>query len=468
MPNTFLWYDLETFGRDCRSTRISQFAGIRTDENLNPIDEPISIFCQPVDDFLPEPEAALITGITPQFAKQQGVCEADFMAILHEQFIQTNTCALGYNSIRFDDEFIRFGLYRNFYDAYEREYAGGNSRWDLLDVMRMVYALKPDALNWPLREDGMPSFKLEHLAKANNAFEGNAHEALSDVRSLINLARLVKAAAPALWQHCLDLRDKHVVASKLAVHKNQRILHISGQFPTAQACTGLMLPLMPHPLIKTRTIAVELRPEALKLIDYSVEQIEQNIFTKFSELPEGETRICLKEIHHNRCPIVFTPEDAKALVLQLDFARLNIDVKQAKDIHTELNAASEIIMHKLAKVFAKQREFDNSDPDGALYSGFFDKSDKTKFSKARSSKSQAELVFNDTRLSELYFRYKARNWSESLNADEQMLWLKHKNERLSPDTIQAYLAQCETLKSDNPEHTDVLQALQDWAIRISM
>ena len=467
MPNTFLWYDLETFGRDCRTTRISQFAGIRTDENLNPIDAPLSLFCQPADDFLPEPEAALITGITPQFAKQQGVCEADFMAKLHEQFIQTNTCALGYNSIRFDDEFIRFGLYRNFYDAYEREYAGGNSRWDLLDVMRMMYALKPDSMHWPLREDGMPSFKLEHLAKANNAFEGNAHEALSDVLSLINIARIVKAGAPELWQHCLDLRDKNVVAGKLAPHKNQRILHVSGQFPAAQACTGLVLPLMLHPLIKTRSIAVELRPEALKLIDYSVEQIEQNIFTKFSQMPEGETRIGLKEIHHNRCPIVFTPEDAKTLSLQLDFTRLNIDIKQAKDIHTALNASSESIMHKLAKVFAKQREFDNSDPDGALYSGFFDKADKAKFSKLRSSKGQAVHVFNDARLSELYFRYKARNWPDSLNTDEQILWQKHKAERLSPDIIQTYLAHCDAIKNDKPEHAEVLQALQDWAMQIS-
>lgn len=468
MPDTFLWYDLETFGKDCRTSRISQFAGIRTDLDLNSVGEPISLYCKPAEDFLPEPEAAIITGITPQYAGQNGLCEADFMAQLHEQFSQTGTCALGYNSIRFDDEFIRFSLYRNFYDAYEREYAGGNSRWDLLDMMRMMYALKPDALQWPLREDGLPSFKLEHLAKANNAFEGNAHEALSDVRSLINLARLVKAASPALWQHGMDLRDKNTVAAKLAAHKNQRILHVSGQFPAAHACAGLMLPLMPHPLIKTRSIAVELRPEALKLIDYSVEQIEQNIFTKFSQMPEGETRIGVKEIHHNRCPILFTPGEAKQLGLKPDFERLNINLKQAMDIHAQLNAAAESIIHKLAKVFAKQREYDNTDPDGALYSGFFDKADKTKFGKARSSKGQAELAFNDARLSELYFRYKARNWPESLNGAEQAMWAKQKGERLSPDIINAYTVQCEALKKDNPEHTEVLQALQDWATHISL
>lgn len=467
MPETFLWYDLETFGRDCRTSRISQFAGIRTDMALNPVAEPLSFYCRPSDDFLPEPEAALITGITPQFASQHGLCEAEFMDRVHEQLSEPGTCALGYNSIRFDDEFIRFSLYRNFYDAYEREYAGGNSRWDLLDVMRMMYAVCPDALQWPLRDDGQPSFKLEHLAKANGCFEGEAHEALSDVRSLINIARKVRAAAPKLWQHCLDLRDKSKVAGKLALHKNQRILHVSGQFPAAQACTGLMLPLMPHPLIKTRTLSVELRPEALKLIDYTAEQIERNIFTKTSQMPEGETRIGLKEIHHNRCPILFEPDDAKALGLKLDMAHLGIDIQQAKEIHAQLNASAESIMHKLAKVFAKQRDFDNSDPDGALYSGFFDKADKTKFSKARSSKGQAELVFNDARLSELYFRYKARNWPESLDAREQMLWRKYRMARLNPEILQAYMTQCDALIAENPTQSGVLQALKDWSAQIT-
>ena len=468
MPETFLWYDLETFGRDCRTSRISQFAGIRTDADLKPVGEPLSLYCRPSDDFLPEPEAALITGITPQYARQHGLCEADFMARVHEQLCEPGTCALGYNSLRFDDEFIRFSLYRNFYDAYEREYAGGNSRWDLLDVMRMMYALQPDALQWPLRDDGQPSFKLEHLAKANECFEGEAHEALSDVRSLINIARKVKSAAPLLWRHCLDLRDKNAVGGKLATYKNQRILHVSGQFPAAQACTGLMLPLMPHPLIKTRTLAVELRPEALKLIEYTAEQIEQNIFTKHSQMPEGETRIGLKEIHHNRCPILFEPDDAKALGLKLDMAHLGIDIQQAKEIHAQLNASAESIMHKLAKVFAKQREFDNADPDGALYSGFFDRADKAKFSKARASQGQAALVFNDARLSELYFRYKARNWPESLDTGERMLWQKHRSGRLNAETLQAYAARCDALIAANPLHTGVLRDLKDWAAHISL
>ncbi len=466
MPESFLWFDLETFGRNPRTSRISQFAAIRTDPELNPVGEPLSLYCRPADDFLPEPEAAMITGITPQYAVEHGLCEAGFIAAIHEQFSLPGTCSVGYNSIRFDDEFVRFGLYRNFFDAYEREYVGGNSRWDLLDIMRMLYALRPDALLWPRREDGLPSFKLEHLAKKNDCFEGEAHEALSDVRSLINLARLAKNAAPDLWRYGLSLRDKNQVAAKLAANADQRILHISGQFSAAHACTGLMLPLMPHSLIKTRTLAVELRPEALQLIDYPAERIEHNLFTKAALLPEGEARIGLKEIHHNRCPVLFTQDDAKTLGLRPDFRHLNIDLTQARDIHSKLSAAAGPIRHKLAAVFAKARDFDNSDPDAALYGSFIERVDKLKFSKARASKGQAELVFSDARLTELYFRYKARNWPESLSVEERKQWLRHKAERLDPDTIQAYLTQCDTLMADNPGHATVLQSLKDWAMHI--
>ena len=470
MPESFLWFDLETFGRNPRHTRILQFAGIRTDAELNPLGEPISLYCRPADDFLPEPEAALITGITPQYALANGLCEAEFMAVLHEQFSQPNTCALGFNSIRFDDEFIRFGLYRNFFDAYEREYAGGNSRWDLLDVMRMLYALRPDGINWPLRDDGLPSFKLEHLAKANDCFEGEAHEALSDVRSLINLARKIKIAQPKLWQYALKLRDKNFVAGILATHKRKAVLHISGQFSAAKACSALMLPLMPHPQIKNRTIAVELNASALKLLDYSTEQIEQNIFTKLSLLPEGESRIGVKEIHHNHCPVLIelqTLNDAELKRWQIDAERLQLDMTLAHDIQLTLLANGEAIMHKLAIVFGKVRDYPPSDPDAALYDGFIERVDKLKFGKARSSKGQDSLVFVDARLSELYFRYKARNWPASLSYQEKHQWLAFKQSRLSAETIAEYCALCDRLVLEFPDKSQLMASLKDWAQQIA-
>lgn len=470
MPENFLWYDLETFGRSPRNSRISQFAAIRTDSDLNPIGEPVSLFCRPADDFLPEPEAALITGITPQHALAAGLCEAEFMAVLQEQFSSPGTCALGYNSIRFDDEFIRFGLYRNFFDAYEREYAGGNSRWDLLDVMRMFYAMRPEGLQWPLHEDGLPSFKLEDLAKANDCFEGEAHEALSDVRSLINLARRAKTAQPRLWDYALKLRYKEFVAGIIAPYKRQAVLHVSGQFSAERACSALMLPLMPHPLIKNRVIAVELAPEALKLLDYTPVEIASNIFTKRSLLPEGESRIGIKEIQHNHCPVVIALQslsEAELARWSIDAKRLKLDIASAEAVHGELLAHSDIITDKLAKVFSRPRSSEPADPDAALYDGFIERTDKLKFGKARSSKGRDPLVFVDPRLSELYFRYKARNWPESLTDSESIQWRNFRKSRLTPEALADYSQQCLTLAEAHPDKARVIRALIDWAEQIS-
>jgi NAD(P)-dependent dehydrogenase (short-subunit alcohol dehydrogenase family) len=137
MTASFLFYDLETFGQDPRRTRIAQFAAQRTDQALNPVEDPVSFYVQPADDLLPSPVATLITGITPQQALSQGVPESDAMARIFEEMARPETCTLGWNTLRFDDEFIRHGLFRNFFDPSEREWRGGNSRWDLLDVARL-------------------------------------------------------------------------------------------------------------------------------------------------------------------------------------------------------------------------------------------------------------------------------------------------------------------------------------------
>ncbi|MGL6290346.1 MAG: exodeoxyribonuclease I, partial [Silanimonas sp.] len=237
---SFLWYDLETFGRDPRRSRIAQFAAIRTDDDLHDIDAPISLFCRPAADLLPSPIATAITGITPQRATAEGLIEAEFFARVHEAMALSGTCCVGYNSLRFDDEFVRFGLYRNFFDAYEREWRNGNTRWDLLDVLRLARALRPDGLDWPLREDGFTSFKLEELAKANDAREGMAHEALSDVRALIALARKLKDAQPRFWDYVLKLRDKKTVRGLCDLVGHTPLLHVSGRFPAERRHAALV------------------------------------------------------------------------------------------------------------------------------------------------------------------------------------------------------------------------------------
>lgn len=322
MADSFLFYDLETFGQDPRRTRISQYAAIRTDADLNEIDTPVSFFVRPADDLLPSPMATLVTGITPQQALAEGISEAEAFDRINEQLSRPGTCALGYNTLRFDDEFVRYGLFRNFHDPYEREWRNGNSRWDLLDMLRLMRAMRPDGIQWPLREDGATSFKLEHLAEANNVREGDAHEALSDVRATIGMARLFKQSQPRLWDYALKLRDKRFVGSLLDVAAMKPVLHISMRYPASRLCAAPVLPLSMHPTINNRVIVFDLEGDIDDLLELPAEVIAQRLYMRASELPEGATRVPLKEVQLNKVPALIAWNHLRAD----DHARLGLDV----------------------------------------------------------------------------------------------------------------------------------------------
>ena len=464
----FLWYDLETFGRDPRRSRIAQFAAIRTDHDLNPIGEPISLFCQPAEDLLPSPGATMITGITPQRALAEGLREAEFMARLAEEFMQPQTCAVGYNSIRFDDEFVRFGLYRNFYDPYEREWRNGNSRWDLLDVLRLAEALRPEGLHWPLRDDGAPSFKLEHLAQANGVREGDAHEALSDVRALIALARLFKTAQPRLWDYALALRDKRKAGALLDVANMTPLLHISSRYPASRHCAALVVPVARHPRIESRVIVASLDTDPASWLDLAPDEIAERLFIRQADLPEGEQRIGLKEVHTNKCPVLLPLEHLR----EADFERLGID-RAACLARADTLRAAPGLAERVRQAFATEAAREPADADAALYDGFPSDADKRLFPQVRSAP-LSKLAdygprFDDPRFSELLFRYRARNWPDSLSADERSRWDDYRRTRLAGTALSeydftAYYAEIATLRaSEGPGPKQAwLDALESW------
>ncbi len=473
MSAEFYWYDLETFGSDPRRTRIAQFAGQRTDAELNPIGDPLVLFCKPADDLLPSPEATLITGITPQQALREGVSEAELIARVLEEIAQPNTCTVGYNSLRFDDEFIRHTLYRNFHDAYEREWCGGNSRWDLLDVLRLVRALRPDGLEWPLREDGTPSFKLEQLAIANDVRQGSAHEALSDVQALIGLARKFRQAQPRLFDYALQLRDKRHAGALLDIANMTPLLHVSGRYSAARQCAALVAPIARHPQFDNRVIVLDLGDDPDRLLQLDVDGIVDRLYTPRADLPEGETRIGLKEIHLNRCPMLVP----LAHLRDADLERLQLDRNQALSRAAQLRADPQIA-ETVRQVYARPREREPSDADAALYDGFAPAGDKRVFAQLRAAPPSALPDFSqrlsDPRMRELLFRYQARNWPESLDAEQSVRWDDYRRKRLGSDiglseySFETHRDSIERLRQERTEPRDhaLLDALQDWAASI--
>ncbi|WP_049721392.1 exodeoxyribonuclease I [Gilvimarinus polysaccharolyticus] len=423
---TFYWHDYETWGEVPATDRPSQFAGVRTDTDLNVLGEPLMIYCQPPEDLLPKPEACLVTGIAPQHAKAHGLREAEFMARIVTEFAQAGTCGVGYNSIRFDDEVTRYGLYRNFHDPYEREWKNGNSRWDIIDMVRMTRALRPEGIEWPNYDDGTPCFKLEALTAANNLEHGSAHDALSDVYATIAMAQLVKRRQPKLFDYAYRLRNKRFAAGMIDIDSFKPLLHISSMFPSSQGNCALVLPLAFHPHNKNSVIAYNLSVAPDDLLTLEAEALAERLFVRRDELSEGVERLALKEIHLNKSPMLMPT----AMLDDASAARLGIDRARAEAYWQRFSAMtlveSTALRAKLTKLYQSNQFAPRTDPEQQLYDGFLNDHDKKLLAVVRRS-SGAELAvkpleFHDSRLPEILWRYRARNFPETLTPAEQQRW----------------------------------------------
>lgn len=419
MTPSIFWHDYETTGIDPRCDRPLQVAGIRTDEALNPIGEPINLYCRLSDDILPHPAACLITGITPERLAQSGLDEAQFMARVHAELSQPGTCGAGYNSLRFDDEVTRFSLYRNFHDPYGREWQGGNSRWDLIDVVRTAYALRPEGIKWPVL-DGQVSLRLEALSAENGLEHGQAHDALSDVRATIALARLLRQAQPRLYQHLFEMRGKAKVSQSIELLKP--MVHISGRFSAARHYLGVVLPLAWHPRNRNALIVCDLQGSCDGLLSDDAESLRQRLYTRRDQLAEGQLPVPLKLVHINRCPVLLP----LAIVREVDRQRLGLDVAQCLAAAERLRGTQAVWQPKLAQVYAEEGFAELDDPEQQLYAGFMGDRDRRLCEQVRQAATR-ELAerswsFDDSRLGELLFRYRARNFPASLNAQEQLQW----------------------------------------------
>ncbi|ORU92611.1 MAG: exodeoxyribonuclease I [Cycloclasticus sp. symbiont of Poecilosclerida sp. N] len=414
MADTFYWYDYETTGVDPARDRVVQFAGIRTDVNFNQLAEPDVFYCKLHDDVLPHPEACLITGISPQLANEKGLLECDFIARIHQQFSTSQTCVVGYNSIRFDDEFTRNLLYRNFFDPYAREWKSGNSRWDLIDVVRLTHALRPTGIHWPTREDGAASFKLEELTKANGISHEAAHDALSDVYATIALAKLIKEKQPKLYAWGLALRDKNKASQSLDLINHTPVVHVSSKYLASKDCLGIVMPIVAHPVNKNGVVVFDLTADPQPLISLSAEEIHQRLHIAAEDLAEGDLRPPLKVVHINKSPMLAPLTTLTNEIKQ----KLNINSEKCEaNRQTIVNAD---IADKIAEVFTINKFEEVTDPDLMLYSGgFFSHLDSRNMAQIRSCEKEylasLDLAFEDERLEEMLFRYRARNYPQSLN-----------------------------------------------------
>jgi len=457
---SFYWHDYETFGVAPRRDRPAQFAGLRTDAELNEIDAPLTLYCRPAADTLPNPEACLITGITPQICEQRGVAERVFADAIEAQLARPGSVGCGYNSLRFDDEVTRHLFWRCLIDPYAREWQNECGRWDLLDTVRCAWALRPEGIQWPTRDDGKPSFKLEHLTAANGLAHDAAHDALSDVRATIALARLLKSRQTKLWAHCLKLHRKQAVIEEMGV--GRPFVHLSGRYAVERGCMAVVWPLAPHPSFKNEVIVWDLAHDPRELFALNAAAVRERLFTAAADLPAGQTRLPIKTIHLNKSPIVI----GNLKTLGAATSRWGIDLDQSLRYAEIAMRHANSMAGIWPEVYERPAPSEPIDVDEDLYGGFLDNEDRRALQRLRGLPperlAERQPAFNDPRLEELLLRFRARNHVDTLNAADRQHWRDHCRQRWlgSPSWLER-IAELEATTTDDRGRA-VLAELRRW------
>ena len=462
MAQTFFFYDLETSGLNPRQDRIMQFAGQRTDMNLEPIGEPYNLLVALNDDTLPSPDALMVTGITPQKTVEEGYSEAQFTRMLSEEIFTPDTIAVGFNNIRFDDEFIRHVLWRNFHDPYEWSWKDGRSRWDLLDVVRLTRALRPEGINWPLDAKGEPSNRLELITSANGIAHENAHDALADVTALIAVTKLIKQKQPQLYDYLLKMRDKKVVQQLVNVDDKKPFVYASGRYDKEFAKTTVAFPLTTSR--NGGVVVYDLRYDPAPFVGLSQEELAKKIFASWEERQaEDFVKLPVKELQYNRCPAV-----APLGVLEQGdgWRKISLDLATVQK-HQDMLLKYPDFAEKLRGIFENKPAFKKlPDPEAQLYDGFLNDRDRLRVEAVRNA-DERELAdfhpeFQDERLAPLLLHYKARNFPRSLSEDDLAQWEAWRAQRLQTQLPQfmASLQRLATTATD--EQQFILQELQLW------
>lgn len=461
MAQTFFFYDLETSGFSARDDRIMQFAGQRTDMELRPIGEPVNILVKLSDDILPSPDAIMITGITPQMTLADGMSEAEFCRYIMDNVFAPETIAVGYNNVRFDDEFIRHTLWRNFYDPYEWAWSEGRSRWDMLDVVRMTRALRPDGIEWPVDETGKAVNKLELLASANGLTHTRAHDALSDVEALIGLAEIIKGKQPKLFEYLLGLRDKKKVLELVSLSDPKPFVYSSGRYDPQYERTTVAYPLCDGPTPGS-IVVYDLRYDPSPFLTAGSRQLASILFADKTAREQADyVRLPVKTLSPNKCPAVapLGVLDASAQT------RLAIDLP-AIERHMGILQANAGFADAVKEALEMREPYEtSSDVEHQLYVGFMNDKDKGRLSAIRAADA-SELAdfhpqFIDERLAELLFRYKARQYPTSLSEQEHLSWEQYRQQKLQ-GLLPKYLDRLQLLQMSGAD-TYLLEELQLWA-----
>lgn len=431
---------------------------------LKPVGEPVNLMVKLNDDVLPRPEAIMVTGITPQQTQADGLTEAEFARFLMAEIFTPDTTTVGFNNIRFDDEFIRHLFWRNFHDPYEWAWKDGRSRWDMLDVVRMTRALRPEGIEWPVDGEGNAINTLETIAEVNHIPHDNAHDALCDVEALINVTRIIKAKQPQLFEYLFKMRDKTELKKLVNLDNKQPFVYTTGRYGKDHNFTSVAFPLTAGS--NSNVVVYDLRHDPTPYLKMSQPELKTNLFANWEYRQSDKyIRIPVKELQYAHVPAV-----APLGVLEQNdgWQKLELTAEQVTANRDKL-IADPGFAERVRSLYEVKKDYAKADsPEAELYDGFVPDSDRIRTEKVRQLDTNGladfHPTFTDERLTPLLLHYKARSYPSSLSEDETMAWEAWRAARLqrsSPSFVSALQALATRATDDRSQF--LLQELQLWA-----
>lgn len=422
---------------------------------LMPIGEPVNILVKMTDDALPSPGAINVTGITPQMTLADGISEAEFCKYVTEEVFVPETVAVGYNTVRFDDEFMRAIFWRNFYDSYEWEWKDGRSRWDMLDVVRMTRALRPEGINWPVTDEGKPTNRLELLTKLNGLSHEHAHDALSDVYATIAVAKMIREKQPKLFDYLFKMRGKNEVKKLVNLEDKKPFVYASGRYSSEFEKTTVAVALTAGR--NGNVLVYDLRYDLEKVLKQgsreSVSRGELDGSPANSRFYSPSNPVSktfypiVKELCYNKCPAV-----APLSVLRdEDWERIGLDKEKVENNFKILMNHPEFA-EQMREQHESRPEFPPAiEPEAALYDGFLNDSDRVKVAAVRNAEPSKLADFHpdfiDERLPELLLHYKGRNYPECLSEMEAEKYEEYRRMRLGRQ-VPKFMAEIKKVADD--------------------
>ena len=270
--NGFVFYDVETTGISRCFDQILQIACIRTDGDFNIVDPECDILnlrCRRLPWITPSPGAMLVTGVTHDQLERAPLSHYEMMCAVNAAYENWSPATfIGYNSLRFDEELLRHGLFSSLYPAYLTSQRGCG-RADVYRMLQVVTALAPGVIALP-EINGRPSMKLGNVLRANGIVfsEDEAHDALADVRGTIALLKLMRQRCPIIVEHMLGMASRDGAATFL--DQNPIIRHVT-HFGTAHL--AMVKPMAANPDNRNEVAIFDLGFDTAPYLNMSVDEL---------------------------------------------------------------------------------------------------------------------------------------------------------------------------------------------------